>query len=146
MRGKDGRKWAIKGSKQGLFIPRGLDNRKVMFICEGPTDTAAMLDLGFNAVGRPSCMGATDLICELVAGHGAVAIMADRDGPGMDGAERLAHSLRSIVGRVFVMSPPEGYKDVRAWYCGGELRKEDALEYIKAESCRHGNARSQATT
>jgi len=146
MRGKDGRKWAIKGSKQGLFIPRGLDEHKVVFICEGPTDTAAMLDLGFNAIGRPSCMGATDLICEFVAGRSAVAIMADRDGPGMDGAERLAHSLRSIVGKVLVMSPPDGHKDVRAWYCGGQLRKEDALDYIKAESCRHGNARSRATT
>lgn len=146
MRGKDGRKWAIKGSKQGLFIPRGLEQNKVLFVCEGPTDTAAMLDLGFNAIGRPSCMGATELIIEMAAGRAAVGIMADRDGPGMDGASRLSHALRKVVNRVFVVSPPEGYKDVRGWYRGGELRKEDALEYIKAASCQHGNASSQATT
>jgi hypothetical protein len=105
-----------------------------------------MLDLGFNAIGRPSCMGATELIIEMAAGRAAVGIMADRDGPGMDGASRLSHALRKVVNKVFIVSPPEGYKDVRGWYRGGELRKEDALEHIKAASCQHGNAPSQATT
>lgn len=146
MRGTDGRKWAIKGSKQGLFIPNGLENNRVLFICEGPTDTAAMLDLGFQAIGRPSCMGATELICEFVGGRNVVGIMADQDGPGMDGASRLAHSLRNIVARVFVMSPPPGYKDVRGWYRGGELSKPDALAWVKEASCRHGSASSPVTT
>lgn len=145
MRGTDGRKWAIKGSKQGLFIPSGLSDAKALFICEGPTDTAAMLDLGFAAIGRPSCMGATELIVE-VAANRYVIIMADGDGPGMDGATRLAYALKKIARRVITMSPPAGYKDVRAWYRGGELRKEEALQHIKAASCQHGHASSPDTT
>jgi len=130
MRGTDGRKWAIKGSKQGLFIPKGIPADKAIFVCEGPTDTAAMLDLGFAAIGRPSCMGASELIAEVVAGRHAI-IMADRDGPGMDGAERLEHSLRNITRKVITVSPPDGYKDVRSWYRGGELTRDQVLAYIK---------------
>lgn len=145
MRGTDGRKWAIKGSKQGLFIPKDLHPTKVLFICEGPTDTGAMLDLGFNAIGRPSCMGATDLIKELVPRRN-VMIMADADGPGQDGADRLAFAIRSLVASIRVVSPPEGHKDVRAWYKAGELSKTDALAWFKEAGCRRGNAQSQATT
>lgn len=145
MRGTDGRKWAIKGSKQGLFMPKDLPADKALFICEGPTDTAAMLDLGFAAIGRPSCMGATDLIAEVVVGR-HVMIMADRDGPGMDGASRLAHAIRSITKKVVVVSPPDGYKDVRAWYRGGELSRDQAIEWISEAACRHGSASSPVTT
>jgi hypothetical protein len=130
MRGTDGRKWAIKGSKQGLFIPKDLPSNKVLFICEGPTDTAAMLDLGFAAVGRPSCLGATDLIAE-IASKRHVIVVADGDTPGKDGASRLAYAIRNIAYKVGVVSPPEDYKDVRAWYRGGELTKDQAIEHIK---------------
>jgi DNA primase len=130
MRGTDGRKWAIKGSKQGLFIPKDLPENKVLFICEGPTDTAAMLDLGFAAVGRPSCLGATDLIAE-IANKRHVIVVADGDTPGKDGASRLAYAIRNIAYKVGIVSPPGDYKDVRAWYRGGELTKDQAIEHIK---------------
>ncbi len=47
-----GVKAAEQGSKQGLFIPAELPtDEALLLICEGPTDTAAALDLGFAAVG-----------------------------------------------------------------------------------------------
>ena len=51
----NGRKLCVTGSRNGLFIPSGLSNDKPLMVCEGPTDTAAALDLGFEAVGRPNC-------------------------------------------------------------------------------------------
>ncbi len=47
--------------------------------------------------------------------------MADGDGPGRDGAERLAEALLPIR-PVRVVSPPGGVKDARAWIVGGADR------------------------
>ena len=53
---KTGRKWSVKGGTSGVFLPVGLPKEtKRLFIAEGPTDTAAMLSIGFNCIGRPSC-------------------------------------------------------------------------------------------
>lgn len=148
VRGTDGDKWAIKGSKQGLFIPTGLDDSKALFVCEGPTDTAAMLDMGFNAIGRPSCLGGKDLIVELlsVRTNRDVVIMADGDEPGMDGARRLGQSLSKVTTKLVICSPPPGYKDVRAWYRGGELSRDEVIAHVKDAQCRHGSASSLTTT
>ena len=148
MRGIDGDKWAVKGSKQGLFIPTGLDDSKALFICEGPTDTAAMLDMGFNAIGRPSCLGGRDLIIELLSSRANkdVVIMSDQDDAGEDGARRLAQSLHKLTTKLVICPPPPGYKDVRAWYRGGELRRDEVIAHVKDAACRHGSASSPTTT
>src|SRR6185295_4140079 len=54
LRNDAGHKWAVKGSKQGLFSP-SYPASQTGFICEGPTDTAAALSIGLWAIGRPSC-------------------------------------------------------------------------------------------
>ena len=67
-----GKKLSVKGGKEGLVhsrrgplrLPSG---RLLLLIAEGPTDTAALLDLGFSAVGRPSCTGGVKLLVELGA-------------------------------------------------------------------------------
>ncbi len=76
----DGLKLAVRGGREGLFVPEDLGTDRRLLICEGPSDTAAMLDLGFDAVGRPSCTGGQRQVSEVV-------IMADGDGPGRRGAE-----------------------------------------------------------
>jgi len=121
-----GRKWSVKGGREGLFVPAGLDCARPLLVCEGPTDTAALLDLGFEAVGRPSCTGGTTLLAELV-GHRkppGVVVVADSDGPGRRGAEALATALLPVCRPVRVICPPCGVKDARAWKQAGATRKD----------------------
>jgi hypothetical protein len=51
----NGGKASVKGSRTGLSIPLDLTGVGPLLLCEGPTDTGAALDLGFDALGRPSC-------------------------------------------------------------------------------------------
>ena len=126
LRSMTGRKWAVTGSRDGLFIPNGLCFTGPLCICEGPTDTAAMLALGFETVGRPSCTGGTKLLAELVRRKGppALVIVADSDGPGERGAEALASTLLPLCGAVRLIHPPEGIKDARAWKRAGAARQD----------------------
>ena len=163
VRKRDGTKLAIPGSREGLFIPSepvdrldGLDGPPGvhpadarLLICEGPTDTAALLDLGFDAVGRPSCVGGTRLIVDLVRKRrpGEVVIVADLDGPGQRGAMALASRLLVQVVNVRVVTPPDGINDAREWKRAGATREdiEDAIESVPARHleirCHCGSAR-----
>lgn len=126
LRSNDGKKWAITGSHAGLFIPDGEvgDQITELWICEGPTDCAALLDLEVYAVGRPSCSGGVDLIVPLAVGRNVI-IMADADEPkarpdgttwkpGQVGAEALAKALLGKARTVKIIYPLAG-KDVRQW-------------------------------
>jgi phage/plasmid primase-like uncharacterized protein len=118
LRRPDGRKLAVRGGKEGLFVPEGFDVAGGrLLITEGPTDTAALLDLGFPAVGRPSCSSGTRLLVELVRKQNPreVVIVADADAPGQRGAERLAAVLVAYCAAVRVVAPPAGVKDARQW-------------------------------
>ena len=126
-----GKKLSIKGGHEGLFIPGphpdplptnlrsvpGEGTNGLLLVCEGPTDTAAMLDLGFSAVGRPSCTGGVKLLVELVrrAKPSGVVIVADADPPGQRGAESLATVLLAYSAAVRIITPPTGCKDAREW-------------------------------
>ena len=123
LRSIGGKKWAIKGSRQGLFMPLQWPSRKPgVLICEGPTDTAAMLSLGFNAMGRPSAMGSHALVEEAVAGR-PVCIISDSDNVGIDSARRLAQHLRSkSCPKVGIIVPPA--KDAREWKRAGVTREQ----------------------
>ena len=112
-----GRKLSVKGGKEGLFVPEGLDLGGRLLVCEGPTDCAALLDLGFPAVGRPSCAGGARHVVALVRRLSVpeVVVVADGDAPGQRGADSLAAALVAYCPAVRVMTPPAGSKDVRAW-------------------------------
>jgi DNA primase len=112
-----GHKSAVTGGHEGLFIPRDLDWSGRIFICEGPTDTAALLDLGLAAIGRPSCTGGVPLTAELLKGQrvGELVIFADHDRPGQSGAAALAGRARLFCPIVRIVTPPEGVKDARQW-------------------------------
>lgn len=107
LRNDAGEKWAVKGSKAGLFIPFGADSfpHGELFVCEGPTDTAAALTLGLYAIGRHACQGQEDLVGEVVKvlQIRIVYICCDNDEPGLRGADSLAKSLTCKV-KMFV--PP----------------------------------------
>jgi hypothetical protein len=122
LRRLDGSKFAVKGGKEGLFLPATDSTDSRLLVCEGPTDMAALLDLGFGAVvGRPSCSGGIRLLVELVQRQRTadVVIVADGDEPGRRGASNLASVLVAYVPTVKVIAPPAGIKDVRDWLRSG---------------------------
>ena len=93
----DGHKFAVKGSKQGLFIACDRTVSRRLFICEGPSDTAACISLGFTAIGRPSCNGCLDMILKFIR-LGClwirdIVIVTDNDSPGIKGSRTLRELL-----------------------------------------------------
>ncbi len=137
LRSREGRKWAVRGSREGLFYsPALVPGSEPLVICEGPTDTAAALTLGLQAVGRPSCSGGAEALaalCKRLAVR-RVVMLADCDAPhrrpdgsvwypGRDGAVTMARALR----RAWQMVLPPA-KDLRAWLHRGATREQfDAL-------------------
>jgi hypothetical protein len=133
-----GKKLSVRGGREGLFIPSvtpepsppaPLPHRgegRLLLVCEGPTDTAALLDLGFSAVGRPSCLGGVKLLVELVqrVKPADVVIVGDRDAPGQRGAESLAAVLVAYCPALRIIAPPAGIKDAREWRRRGATRAD----------------------
>ena len=102
LRASTGRKWAIRGSRQGLFLPDGAlpdvagkVKSDPVVVCEGPTDTAAALDWGLCAVGRPSCAGGLGMLVPLLQRR-HVVVLADR-GDVVLGVGELQERLLGVV-------------------------------------------------
>jgi 5S rRNA maturation endonuclease (ribonuclease M5) len=128
LRRQGGAKFAVEGSRDGLFFPDSLaasDSR--LLVCEGPTDTAALLDMGFgNVAGRPSCTGGIRLLVDLTRRKRPreVILVSDGDEPGRRGARNLASVLVAYVPAVRVIAPPDGIKDARQWLRAGGGRRD----------------------
>lgn len=122
LRSPDGDKWCIRGSRQGLFIPRDLNGEGELMICEGPTDLAYLLDIGYDAIGRPSNTGGVNHLIEYLSTHRRDVVIcrdADPRGSRADQTTRLGVSkLGSRVAKlglsIKVIAPIKG-KDIRAW-------------------------------
>ena len=127
----NGRKVSLTGSKTGLFIPADLPSEGLLLICEGTTDTAAALDLGFNAVGRPNCSSCVDMTAGFAKGRNVV-IIGDNDKPGKAGVNRLAGKLLLHCPSVKIIYPPDGTKDLRQWLRAGLT--SDQLQRIISET------------
>jgi hypothetical protein len=132
----NGNKVSVTGSKTGLFIPTDLSSEGSLLICEGATDTAAVLDLGFNAVGRPNCNSKVEMTARL-AKNRHVVIIGDNDPPkkdgrqpGNEGALLLANKLVFVCPSVQMIFPPAKYKDIRGWYNSG-LKRDELLTNIE---------------
>ena len=129
VRSADGRKVMKRGSKRGLTLAwplRGLDGsiaNDPILVVEGASDTAAALDLGFAAVGRPSAMGGLKHLTALLRDR-HVVIVGENDEAGRRGAEKIAQGLYEVCRSVRVIFPPEGTKDLRAWCRGGFVRDQ----------------------
>ena len=123
LRAENGPKWAVRGSLNGLFWPEDLTGSGPLLVCEGPTDVAALLDLKYDAVGRPSCAGAVEMVVEVVQRlrRRDVVVMADADSSGIEGADRLAQALTEADHRPKVIRPLQA-KDAREWVRAGTTR------------------------
>ena len=139
------RKYAVTGSKQGVFLAECPDHfaaAPLVVVTEGPTDLCAASDLGFTAIGRPSCNGGTKYIAALTRGK-EVVVVRDADEAGRRGAGALVASLLPTVRSVRVIEPPAPHKDLRAWLqAGGTPETVDALieaaplQTIRVRLCR----------
>jgi len=136
-----GRKFCITGSRNGLFVPAGLSGKGPLLLAEGPTDCAAGLDLGFDAIGRPNANSLINETMRFCKGRDVI-IIADNDPkpdgscPGINGARGLAESISLYCPSVKVIIPP--VKDLREWLQQG-LTHEQLFEIIQqAESIRKG--------
>ncbi len=127
LRFDDGKKRSVPGGKEGLFIPCSrIDTDDTLMVCEGPTDTAALLDMGFGeVVGRPSCNGVAMLMRDLVKKYktSRIVIVSDSEAPGLRGAMMLASNLCDLA-NIRVTQPPAGIKDAREWLRKGGTKNE----------------------
>ena len=125
----DGSKRVMRGHHPGLYlpvgVPRDLTNR-ILIICEGATDTAAALDLGFAAVGRFSCTHGVSLLTGLIRSRqpALIVMCADAEPQEQQGAEALAGALLAYTRQVKVITPPIPHKDLRAWRQAGADRRD----------------------
>lgn len=130
IRSLDGDKWAISGSRAGLFIPDWLRGEGPLLLCEGPTSTAAARQLGYEAIGRPSASGGAAFCRTYCRGRKRdVVIVADDDKPdkmgrcaGIAGAEALAKKLQGVTKSLKIIMPLKG-KDIRDWLARGATKR-----------------------
>lgn len=137
LRCDDGSKKCVTGSQGGLFIPQ-IEPQKIAFVCEGASSTAALLTLGFYAIGRFNCNTGADMLKIALKRLGVtrIVIVADNDTlktapngktfrPGQDGASRLKKEL-GLMSVIF--TTPNPCKDVRQLL--QKLGIESARNYI----------------
>ena len=133
----DGSKRAVTGSRAGVFLATvPLDGLDVL-VCEGPTDAAAAMALGYEPIGRPSCQGQEVHVLDTLRRwkRDRATVCADADGPGIDGAERLADALRAGRVQVRMVAPAGGHKDLRDWLRAGATRDKVEAAWAMAKWC-----------
>lgn len=118
LRKPSGFKFAVSGSTNALFIPNNLDlsvSDKIVIV-EGPTDTAAAIDLSLNPIGRASARTCLKDLVQICRGKHVTIIrdQGDKNGDGEKGANELAAELVGQCRFVSVVTPMKS-KDVRSW-------------------------------
>lgn len=137
---RDGSKKTFRGTTNGLFYsPNWQKTPGVVLILEGGSDVAAALSMGICAIGRPSNVGGTTEIKQMLAGKNRqVIVVGENDEkphkrgihdycpkdcpgcmhcfPGMYGAKHTANQL----GVKYCM-PPKCCKDFREMYQNGSV-------------------------
>lgn len=126
----NGEKTSASGSIRGLVMPSLLHAKRTLYVCEGMSDTAAFLEAGKFAIGRPSAYPSASVMEWLVKfvndlpRDSSVIVVGDRDEAGRKGAFALrewlsTHCQRSVRWGL----PKQGFKDVREqWQKIGDVR------------------------
>jgi len=136
LRPDHGKKYSVTGSREGLFYAHDHDLTRGAVIVEGASDCAALLDLGFQAIGRPHCRGGV-VPCIRMCRDRETVVIGDFDKPdklgrcaGQEGAKALVEALKPGCRSVRLCWPPEGFKDVREWIVKAKADRNTVLRHI----------------
>lgn len=122
----NGDKRSLRGASEGLFLPLESLGLPRLYVTEGPTDCAALLDCGLPAIGRPNNIGGIEEVAELVARYRPqqVIVVDDGDKAGALGGARLLARLNDLprLGGVARLRPAR-HKDARECVRAGGKRQ-----------------------
>lgn len=120
---------AFKPAKRsGSFLP--LSDLPVLVV-EGATDTAAAMDLGFIAVGKPSARGGLKQLVHLLHGREVVVVGENDAGAGVEGMEKTFEALKIEIPNVAKILPPSDSKDLRDWIQKYDLTQDSLLAALE---------------
>jgi len=123
-----GYKCMVQGSSLGLIIPMTCATGPVLFIPEGCSDLACVLDLGFHGIGRPNALVGKSLVYNWLRRYNSVydliVIVVDNNEVGHKGGSELADYLDSERTRTKIVIPGS-YKDIR------HMTQERGKKYVK---------------
>lgn len=127
-----GYKCMVSGSQLGLIVPMTCATGLVLFIPEGCSDLACVLDLGFHGIGRPNALVGKELVYNWLKRYNPIydliVIVADNDEAGHRGSTELADYIDSERTRTKIVIPGS-YKDIR--YMTQERGKEYVKNYLE---------------
>ncbi len=107
------------------------DTKEAIIIIEGYSDTAAALDLGFVAVGRPSAEGGNKFLPALLRGKDVIIVGDNDAGAGKRGMESTFETLIKVCKSAIKVMPPAQFKDLRQWKNQVNLTKASFLEWVQ---------------
>jgi hypothetical protein len=124
----DGKKYALKGGRNGLFVPCCVYNPGYpLIVTEGESDALAAFQMGFQVVGLPGKGQCKEILAGWMTEHGftKAVLIADNDDVGQTGAKDLAKYLAFEQGfEIRMIQPPKPHKDFRDWFNAGAKRSE----------------------
>lgn len=107
-------------------------------VVEGMTDTAAAMDLGFVAVGKPSNRAGLSDLKDLVRNRNVVVVGENDEidkttgkRPGHEGMIETFQMLKDVTTDIKQVLPPEHIKDLRRWKNKAGLTHDEFLDYVK---------------
>jgi len=105
----NGYKCMVNGSNLGLIVPMTCATGNVLFIPEGASDLACLLDMGFKGIARPNALVGKELVYNWLKRYNPVydliVIVGDNDDAGHKGAEELRDYIDSEHSRTKILFP-----------------------------------------
>jgi hypothetical protein len=136
---KNGDKKAQKHSKQGIFKPTiKFDTNKPLYITEGFSDTAVMVEMGFQAIGKFNALHKLNKeTTRQINKFSKVFIISDTDECGLKGSMELQKKVPNslIIKPVHTTGTTHWYhKDIREQMlcCGKEYTRKFILDQLKS--------------
>lgn len=132
-----GFKCMVSGSNLGLIVPVTMSTDEVLFIPEGASDLACLLDMNFHGIGRPNALVGKDLVYNWLKRYNPaykkIIVVADNNDAGIQGAKEVQDYIDSEHLRSMILLPAKGFKDVREWaqVSGKDYVKQIIKDFIK---------------